>query len=89
MTASAIPLVIGAVLAAVALVLAARARTWRDRIAGVALAVLNLLLFGGPVLLWPCGEGDCGPVYPIYGGLLAVTLVVLVASLWAGRRGAS
>ena len=73
-------------MALVGIVLAIRARTWHERVAALALGAINLLFFGGWVVLWPCGENDCGPIMPIYWSLLGAAAIALVVALWGGRR---
>jgi hypothetical protein len=86
MGAESVALVVAVGAVAAGLVMAVRARTWRNRSAAVVVPVLALLLFGGPLLLWPCGENGCGAIVPIYWVALGAVLVALIALLVAEHR---
>jgi hypothetical protein len=86
MTGPIILLSVAGIMSVWGLVLAVRARTWRDRFTCLALVLLNILLLGYPAVFWPCGESDCGAIVPIYEILTVVTVVSLVLLVATGRR---
>jgi CHASE2 domain-containing sensor protein len=86
MSAEHIPLMVGCALGLTGVVLAVRASTWHERLAYLALGAINVLFLGAAVLLWPCGENDCGPVVPIYESAFVLALVAFAVAVVAGRR---
>jgi hypothetical protein len=77
--------VLASVSVAAGLVYVIRARTRHERATAAAGVLLTVLVWGGPALLWQCGEDDCGPLKPAYWVALAMTAGVLVTLLWRGR----
>jgi hypothetical protein len=81
----AVGLILAGISVAAGLVYVFRARTARDRVLAVLGVWFTVLLWGGPLMLWSCGENDCGALVPGYWVALALSAVALAVSLRAGR----
>ena len=76
---------LGAVMALVAVVALVRARDALERLSALAALVLTILVFGGPAVLWPCGENDCGGLLTLYWIALGATAAAMAAIAIARR----